>query len=106
MPRSRSPISSSPKKSSAEHRANANVKKGPRERSGVPFFASELVRRRHQPGKAFRRDGQPALAQPAADRVPVVVAEVGAEADPAVAEKGRGVRSEEHRSELQSLMRH
>src|SRR3546814_4873353 len=93
----------------------------------ISDWSSDVCSSDLQPGKAFRRDGQPALAQPVADRVPVGVAEVEADADPAVAEIGRAVitigvhldqrrllvgaadldqqRSEEHTSELQSLMR-
>src|SRR3546814_9040584 len=57
----------------------------------ISDWSSDVCSSDLQPGKAFRRDGQPALAQPVADRVPVGVAEVEADADPAVAEIGRAV---------------
>src|SRR3546814_2874439 len=100
MPRSKSPISSSLKKSSAK--PQAEPKRRGRRIAPAAFFVSEFVGHAHQSRQLLRRHRQPALAQPLADRIPVGVAQIEPHPDPAVAEIGR---SEEHTSELQSLMR-
>src|SRR3546814_1809289 len=91
MPRSKSPISSSLKKSSAK--PQAEPKRRGRRIAPAAFFVSEFVGHAHQSRQLLRRHRQPALAQPLADRIPVGVAQ------------NEPHRSEEHTSELQSLMR-
>src|SRR3546814_6083469 len=95
MPRSKSPISSSLKKSSAK--PQAEPKRRGRRIALAAFFVSEFVGHAHQSRQLLRRHRQPALAQPLADRIPVGVAQIEPHPDPA--------RSAEHTSELQSLMR-
>src|SRR3546814_11199190 len=89
MPRSKSPMSSSLKKSSAK--PQAEPKRRGRRIALAAFFVSEFVGHAHQSRQLLRRHRQPALAQPLADRIPVGVAQIEPHPDPALAEIGRPV---------------
>src|SRR3546814_15439763 len=73
MPRSKSPISSSLKKSSAK--PQAEPKRRGRRIALAAFFESEFVDHANQSRQLFRSHRQPAISQPLADRIPVGVAQ-------------------------------
>src|SRR3546814_13034779 len=87
MPRSKSPISSSLKKSSAK--PQAEPKRRGRRIAPAAFFVSEFVGHAHQSRQLLSRHRQPALSQPPADRLPFGVAPIVPHPDPHVAQLGR-----------------